>query len=422
MVVRLWIIPVALFGLLCGQAFGQAASEPTGKVTGEQIQSRPGEVPGTVASRTQDAPPSAGLSTAKQSLVIAGWAGAYGQAQAVAILEPYRRATQYELKVLRRKSGAELGDLARADVVELSERQLHEACRTGRVVPLGRLSLAASGNGKTAPADDFIGAGLTRCGIGSFVWSALFVVDPSAFKSGGPRSIKDVFNRRKFKGSRAIIKSPRNLLEMALLADGVRPGNVYARLATKRGVHRALRRLNRIRKRILWVSNPSEALAHLANGRARFAMTYSGRAFRETVSRRYRMIWNGSVYDVSYWAVPSTAKNPSGAREFIAFATAPQRLARQAQLWPYGPTRLSAIAMVGRHRHLDIDLAPYLPTTPDNLKMAVRRQALFWEEHGARIEKTFKTWLAGKLKLLKKRRKYRRKSKRNRRYRRRRRH
>ena len=50
---------------------------------------------------------------------------------------------------------------------------------------------------------------------------------------------------------------------------------------------------------------------------------------------------------------------------FLNFATDTQRLADQAKYIAYGPARASSQPLVGKHADLGIDMAPHMPTNPD---------------------------------------------------------
>ena len=71
------------------------------------------------------------------------------------------------------------------------------------------------------------------------------------------------------------------------------------------------------------------------------------------------------------------------------------RLAAQASLFPYGPVRKSAIALVGQHPALKFDMKPHLPTEAGNFAGALRLDGGFWSEHEARLKERFSAWLKG---------------------------
>jgi len=124
------------------------------------------------------------------------------------------------------------------------------------------------------------------------------------------------------------------------------------------------------------------------------AAGFSGRIFRAAVSARQRIdvLWDGQIYDLDLWAIPKGAANKEDAKRFIAFATEPAQMAAQAALIAYGPMRKSAIALVGKHPSIDIEMKGFLPTAPDNFKKALKFDEVWWKDHGTELEARFKTW------------------------------
>ena len=104
-------------------------------------------------------------------------------------------------------------------------------------------------------------------------------------------------------------------------------------------------------------------------------------------------MWDGQIYDLDLWAIPKGATNKEDAKRFIAFATEPAQMAAQAELIAYGPMRKSAIALVGKHPSIDIEMKGFLPTAPDNFKKALQFDEVWWNEHGdGARQPRFKTW------------------------------
>jgi hypothetical protein len=54
--------------------------------------------------------------------------------------------------------------------------------------------------------------------------------------------------------------------------------------------------------------------------------------------------------------------------------------------------RKSAIALVGKHPSIDIEMKGYLPTAPDNFRKALRFDEAWWNEHGGELATRFQTW------------------------------
>ena len=243
------------------------------------------------------------------------------------------------------------------DIVDLSQGALDALCRDGLLEQIDSSALT-SGPGGQSVSDDFLSGGITSCGIASVAWSTAIAFDRQAFTKAQPGKIADLLDIQRFPGKRALPNGPRYTLELALLADGVDPADIYTQLATPEGVDRAFKALDKIKAQILWWDKAEDSISMLMRRKASMAAGYSGRIFRAAVGARQRIdvMWDGQIYDLDLWAIPKAATNKDEAKRFIAFATEPAQMAAQAALIAYGPMRKSAIALVGKHPSLDIDM------------------------------------------------------------------
>jgi putative spermidine/putrescine transport system substrate-binding protein len=338
---------------------------------------------------------------ADDRLSIVTWGGAYGQAQEIAIFEPFAKETGtkiateiYDGTLAKIKQMID-GDQSAVDVVDVSAATLGTLCDDGLLEPLEVASLGAAPGGESVEEDFYSGA-ISTCGVASVAWSMAIVFDRQPLAKNQPTQIADLLDTKKFPGKRALPNSPRYTLELALLADGVDPANVYSELGTPAGVERAFKALDKIKSDVYWWDNPQEPITWLLEKEVVMAAGYSGRIFRAAVGDRQRLgvIWDGQIYDLDLWAIPKSARNKDGAKRFITFATDPARLAAQAQLIAYGPMRKSALALVGKHPVIDVEMKDFLPTAPDNFKKALKFDDAWWSAHNAELTKRFEEWWA----------------------------
>ncbi len=390
--------PSAIGSTLQPPVAASAVELPQADSQGRTLSHAPKASPGAAASSfAEEADPSeTGSTTAPEpveppvtKLIVAGWGGAYGQALRKAILDPFRDTGKIEIESIAAVSGTSLPPPASDwDVADVSAAVARRACSAGELALLDQVQ---------PRAEEFIPGSIGRCGIGSLAWSSLVLVDPKAFRKGLPETLADVFDGRRFKQKRAFARSPRYLLEMALLADGVPPGRVYGELSTREGMKRAFKKLDGIRKLIVWADKPEAAVKLLGRGEVGMATAFSGRAFYAIASelKPYRMIWDGQIYDLSVWVVSNRSRAKAEALDFVSFATKADRLAAFARWYPYGPLRLSAVGMVGRHPTLGIDLAPFLPTAEANMTSALRFNELFWQHNEAPLKQSLEAWIKG---------------------------
>jgi putative spermidine/putrescine transport system substrate-binding protein len=333
------------------------------------------------------------------TLSIATWGGAYGQSQEIAYFEPFAKetgttiATEIYDGTLAKIKEMIGGSESEVDVVDVSSATLGTLCSDGLLETIEASSLGAAPGGQSAE-EDFFSGGISSCGVASVAWSTALAFDRQAFTKSQPSHIADLLEIKRLPGKRALPNGPRYTLELALLADGVDPANVYTELATPAGADRAFKALDKIKNDVYWWDTAQEPISWLLEKKAVMVAGYSGRIFRATVGDRQRLgvIWDGQIYDLDLWAIPKGAKNKDGAKRFITFATDPARLAAQAQLIAYGPMRKSAIALVGKHPVIDVEMKDFLPTAPDNFKKALRFDDAWWSAHGEELAKRFQEW------------------------------
>lgn len=331
----------------------------------------------------------------QQTLNIATWGGAYGRAQQIALLEPYARKTGTAIATEIYGGDVEnvrsliKGGKTPVDVVDVSAGALKTLCNEGLLEPIEPESLKTDGDA----ADDFLPGAISKCGVASVAWAMAIVANRKAFQGGPPATIGALLDTGRFPGKRALPDNAPRTLELVLLADGVAPSSVYQELATPEGADRAFAALDRIKGNVLLWSKPEEPMAWVVTGRAAMAAGYSGRIFRAAVvDRNLEILWDGQIYDLDAWAIPKSAPNKDEAMRFIRFATEPAQLAAQARLTSYGPMRTSALAQVGKHPAIGVDMQRFLPTAPDNSRTALRFDEVWWAENGDALNKRFAAW------------------------------
>ena len=264
------------------------------------------------------------------------------------------------------------------DVVQVESATLQRGCRAGMFEKLDYGRIASKG--------DFIPGAVSECGVGIFAWSMALAYDAARFKAA-PRSWADFWNLKKFPGRRGLRRSAKYTLEIALLADGVAPGDVYKVLATKAGVDRAFRKLDRIKADTTWWDAAPQPAELLDGGNVVMSAAYTLWVEREHRRKEnIRIAWNGSFYDVDSWAIPAGAPRSSDAYKFIAFASRPENQKSLSEQLPYGPANRKALAL------LDAGLVREMPSAEGTLEKAVRVDTQFWIDHGAELERRFDAW------------------------------
>jgi putative spermidine/putrescine transport system substrate-binding protein len=323
---------------------------------------------------------------AQGQLTVINFGGANGKAQQKAFLEPFAKASgtqvqqvEYNGEQAKIKAMVETKNVS-WDVVEVESPDVTRGCDEGL---FERLDYAKIGN-----KADFQPAAVHECGIGIFVWSTVLAYDGDKLKTA-PTSWADFWDVKKFPGKRGLRKGARYNLEFALMADGVKPGDVYKVLSTKEGADRAFKKLTELKPSIQWWEAGAQPPQFLVAGDVSMTSAYNGRidaAQRE--GRNLKISWTGGIYDLDYWTIVKGSPNKDVATKFIAFASTADAQAEYARNISYGPTNNKALAK------LDAKVLDQLPTSPANSKDALQFNIKFWADAGEALEKRFASWAA----------------------------
>jgi putative spermidine/putrescine transport system substrate-binding protein len=192
---------------------------------------------------------------------------------------------------------------------------------------------------------------------------------------------------KKIPGKRGMRKGARYNLEFALMADGVPPKDVYKVLATKEGQDRAFKKLDELKPNIQWWEAGAQPPQFLVAGDVVMSTAYNGRIdAAQKEGKNLKVVWNGSIYDLDYWAMPKGTPNKALAEQYIAYSISSQPQQEYAKHIAYGPVNESAI------KSLDAKTLANLPNSPANGKNAVLQNLTFWTDHGDELEQRFASW------------------------------
>lgn len=205
-----------------------------------------------------------------------------------------------------------------------------------------------------------------------------------------PGSFADMWDIEKFPGRRALRKLARDMIEIALRADGVRGGpDIYQVLSTPAGWDRAFAKLGQIRPHVkVWWDSSPQSTQLLQSGEVDMCPTFNGRAQAAAdAGAPVSLSWNDGLYSLAGWAIPRGTPKADLARRFIQFCARADRQAAYTSKLVNGPTNPDA------YRYIPKDLAVKLPTYPDNLKQSSRLDDAFWSRNKAMSDQRFNEWL-----------------------------
>ena len=81
------------------------------------------------------------------------------------------------------------------------------------------------------------------------------------------------------------------------------------------------------------------------------------------------------------------------AKQFISFATSPERLAALSEIIPYGPSRKSALFRVGLNEETGVPMRDHLPNAPHHGARYLTRDSV-WNAHTQDLRfRRFNEWI-----------------------------
>ncbi|MBE7620799.1 extracellular solute-binding protein [Komagataeibacter sp. FXV2] len=214
------------------------------------------------------------------------------------------------------------------------------------------------------------------CGVAA-LHPAIVLAWDRGWRPSSPRWA-DFWNIVRYPGKRGLRRDPRSTLEIALMADGVAPHDVYDMLSTGPGIDRAFRKLTQLRPYITWWSTPEESARLVENGSVLMGSVFSNE-IASLPARRHDIgvQWEQSLGECLSWAmVQGVAPAMAGqARDLLHYIVQPEQKDRFAALYPMGQT--AAGSPVG-------EPTADLPMNPD-----------FWGAHLPDLSQRFADWLHG---------------------------
>jgi putative spermidine/putrescine transport system substrate-binding protein len=235
--------------------------------------------------------------------------------------------------------------------------------------------------------DHYLPSAVSDCGLGAVYANTVLAWDKD--KLPVTPSWSDFWDVAKYPGKRGLHKGVRGNLEIALMADGVAPGDVYKTLATNDGVDRAFRKLDQLKPYIDWWSSETEAPRMLSSGDVLMTSAPSGQiaVAAEAQHRNFGLQFAGSLYEIQSWAIIKGAPVVRLAQQFLYFTGMP---AIEARL-------LHGAGESGLAKGLNDGLSPEAlatsPGNPANLSGSLRNDPGFWHDNLPKLRQRFDAWL-----------------------------
>ncbi|MBW2056535.1 MAG: ABC transporter substrate-binding protein [Deltaproteobacteria bacterium] len=314
------------------------------------------------------------------TITVCSYGGTYNKGLEETIGKPFTKATGINVIFTTFPTYAQMEAQVKSgniewDIVECESRMYARGVKNDIFEPLD-LSMIKK--------DDFVEGSATRYGVGLIYYSYNISYNTEKWPAGkGPRSMKDLWDVKRFPGPRTMKLTAVSNLEAALLADGVPRDKVYPI-----DVDRALRKMSELKPniRVFWKSG-GQSQQIMREGEADIGLVPGGRMIQladQGVPVTWE--WNDQLVVLDYWTILKGSKNRDAAMKFIAFASDPKRQAAFAEWTNYGPANKKA------YDHIRKEKAVLMPTYPENLAKGLIVSGEWYAEHEKDVERRWEAW------------------------------
>jgi putative spermidine/putrescine transport system substrate-binding protein len=327
------------------------------------------------------------MSAHAAELKVVSWGGALQEAQTKVFFDGFAKATgttvtqdSWSGELAKLRAMVESGNVV-WDVVDMDPQTAAAACEQGLLERIG--------TDESYKSAGLVNGALTDCAIGTSTYATILAFQKGAFTTA-PASLVDIFDAKSFPGKRAFRKSPVDTLEIALLADGVAPADVYKTLETPEGVDRAFKKLDTIKSDIVWWEAGAQPAQLLKSGEVKMSLAWNGRIADANTKENADLgiAWKNQIRGFDMWTIPVGVKDLKLAKEFVAYSIKPEVNAELSKYIAYGPTVEAASAMV------DKSVLDTLPSAPANSDGALAQDGAFWGTNGEALNARFASWVS----------------------------
>lgn len=203
------------------------------------------------------------------------------------------------------------------------------------------------------------------------------------YGENGPKTWAEFFDTDAFPGRRGLYRGGGGMIELALLADGVAPADLYPL-----DLDRAFAKLDTIKDDVaVWWASGAQNTQILQSGEIDLTDTWAGRAYAAIDSGApVEVTWNG-LYSVDGWSICRGTPHLEEVREFIRFCMRPDRQGHYSSMVANGPTHEQAFDFMDEAR------AHTMPTYPDNIANLRMLDSEWWTANSDKVSQRMQEWL-----------------------------
>ncbi len=324
----------------------------------------------------------AASASAQQVITFASFGGAYQAAQRKALLDPIQKQLNIVIKEDTLTGLADVRAQVRANAVKWDVADLGGAsCARGTVEglfePLDYSVIKTDGISPKMVHKDWIGV---------IYYSTVIAWNTEKFGANGPQSWADVWDVKKFPGTRSFSRGASETMEIALMADGVAPDKLYPL-----DVDRAMKSLEKIKPNVVaWWASGAQSAQLLKDGEADIVAIWNGRAGAAIKDgAKAATTYNQGILNADCLVIPKGAKNAELAQKVIALMVSPELQADIPKYIDYGPINSTAFE-TGK---ITPEEAERINSSPRNAARQTVISFDYWTDNLAKLTETMDAFL-----------------------------
>lgn len=315
-------------------------------------------------------------------ITFAGYGGAYQAALSKAVLQPV--AKELGISIHEDTTGGLVDIRAQVqakavewDIAETTIDQCARGQNEGLFEPLDYKIIDKSG----IPADV-----AQASYISNNFYSDVLAWNKAKFAADPPKTWADFWNVKKYPGRRSLRSDPAEVLEIALMADGVSPDKVYPI-----DIDRAFASLDKIKPYIsTWWTSGAQSQQLVTDGEVDLIGIWNGRISTAIHGgANWNFTFNQGVLVPECFVIPKGAPHKDLAMKAIALSVSPKIVANLPKYIDYGPSNAKAY----ENGLISPQLAATLNTSPQNAAEQVRLRGAWWAENGAKVQERWSNFI-----------------------------
>ena len=319
---------------------------------------------------------------AQDTLTFTSFGGSYQEAQRSALLDPITAATGTKFREDTLTGIAEVRAQVRSgavnwDIVDLGLPDCAAGEAEGLFEPLDYDKISVEGFEESGFADGW---------VATIYFATVMGYSTEKYADAAPKDWADFWDVETFPGSRSMRNSPLGNLEIALIADGVAPEDVYPI-----DMDRAFAKLDQIKPNVtVWWTSGAQSAQLITDGEVDMITAWNGRldnAIKNGAKVDYK--FTNGIASLDCLAIPKGAPHAEKAQEMIALMVSPEYAANIPEYINYGPTTSLAF---------DLDkITPQMramsPSSPENMESQVITDADWWSENRQEAQERWDSWI-----------------------------